>query len=145
LTGGHPVATSIPFNPKTRQSLVGLVRELPGLLVRLAKAELQQFTIGLKAKLLEAGIGLALALVAAFFALTGFWVLVVAAILGLAEFLAPWLAALIVAVVFLALAAVLGLLGVGRLKKGLPPVPTDSIDSVKEDVDAVKGVGRYDR
>jgi uncharacterized membrane protein YqjE len=139
------VATSIPFNPKTRQSLVGLVRELPGLLVRLAKAELQQFTIGLKAKLLEAGIGLALALVAAFFALTGFWVLVVAAILGLAEFLAPWLAALIVAVVFLALAAVLGLLGVGRLKKGLPPVPTDSIDSVKEDVDAVKGVGRYDR
>jgi uncharacterized membrane protein YqjE len=139
------MATSIPFNPKTRQSLIGLLRELPGLLVRLAKAELQQFTIGLKAKLLEAGIGLALALAAAFFALTGFWVLVVAAILGLAEFLAPWLAALIVAVVFLALAAVLGLLGVGRLKKGLPPVPTDSIDSVKEDVDAVKGVGRYDR
>ncbi len=139
------MATSIPFNPKTRQSLIALLRELPTLLVRLAKAELQQFLIGLKAKLLQAGIGIALFLVAAFFALTGFWVLVVAAILGLAEALPPWLAALIVAVVFLALAGLLALLGVGRLKKGLPPVPKESIDSVKEDVDAVKGVGRYDR
>jgi uncharacterized membrane protein YqjE len=139
------MATSIPFNPKTRQSLIALIRELPGILVRLAKAELQQFTTALKAKLLQAGIGIALFLVAAFFALTGFWVLVVAAILGLAEVLAPWLAALIVAVVFLVLAGVLALLGVGRLKKGLPPVPKDSIDSVKEDLDAVKGVGRYDR
>ncbi|MFD3443373.1 phage holin family protein [Microbacteriaceae bacterium 4G12] len=139
------MATSIPFNPKTRQSLVALLRDLPSLLVRLAKAELQQFLIGLKAKLLQAGIGIALFLVAAFFALTGFWVLVVAAILGLAEALPAWLAALIVAVVFLALAALLALIGVGRLKKGLPPVPKDSIDSVKEDLDAVKGVGRYDR
>jgi uncharacterized membrane protein YqjE len=139
------MATSIPFNQKTRQSLIALIRELPGLLVRLAKAELQQFTTALKAKLLQAGIGIALFLVAAFFALTGFWVLVVAAVLGLAEVLAPWLAALIVAVVFLVLAGVLALLGVGRLKKGLPPVPKESIDSVKEDLDAVKGVGRYDR
>jgi uncharacterized membrane protein YqjE len=139
------MATSIPFNPKTRQSLIALIRELPGLLVRLAKAELQQFTTALKAKLLQAGIGIALFLVAAFFALTGFWVLVVAAVLGLAEVLAPWLAALIVAVVFLVLAGVLALLGVGRLKKGLPPVPKESVDSVKEDLDAVKGVGRYDR
>ncbi|WP_108249294.1 phage holin family protein [Planctomonas deserti] len=137
--------TSIPFNPKTRQSLIALVRDLPSLLVRLAKAELQQFMIGLKAKLLQAGIGIALFLVAAFFALTGFWVLVVAAILGLAEALPAWLAALIVAVVFLVVAALLALIGIGRLKKGLPPVPKDSIDSVKEDLDAVKGVGRYDR
>jgi len=139
------MATSIPFNPKTRQSLIALIRELPGILVRLAKAELQQFTTALKAKLLQAGIGIALFLVAAFFALTGFWVLVVAAVLGLAEAVPPWLAALIVAVVFLVLAGVLALLGIGRLKKGLPPVPKDSIDSVKEDLDAVKGVGRYDR
>jgi len=137
--------SSIPFNPKTRQSLITLLRELPGLLVRLAKAELQQFLTGLKAKLLQAGIGIALFLVAAFFALTGFWVLVVAAVLGLAEVLPAWLAALIVAVVFLVLAGLLALLGVGRLKKGLPPVPKESLDSVKEDVDAVKGVGRYDR
>jgi uncharacterized membrane protein YqjE len=139
------MATSIPFNPKTRQSLITLIRELPTLLVRLAKAELQQFTTALKAKLLQAGIGIALFLVAAFFALTGFWVLVVAAVLGLAEVLPAWLAALIVAVVFLVLAGVLALLGVGRLKKGLPPVPKESVDSVKEDLDAVKGVGRYDR
>jgi hypothetical protein len=72
-------------------------------------------------------------------------VLVVAAVLGLAEVLPAWLAALIVAVVFLVLAGLLALLGVGRLKKGLPPVPKESLDSVKEDVDAVKGVGRYDR
>lgn len=137
--------TNTTFNPKTKRSLVELLRDLPGLLVQLAKDEVLQFTTEFKHRLKNAGVGVGLFVAAAFFGLVAFWVLVAAAILGLAEAFAPWLAALIVAVVFLIVTAVLAILGVRWVKRGLPPVPQESVDSIREDVKAVKGLGRYDR
>ena len=132
-------------NPKSTHSLVKLIGSLPGLLSQLVKDEVQQFTTELTSRLKKVGVGVGFFVAAAFFALVAFWVLVAAAILGLAVVVEPWLAALIVAVVFLVLAAVLAILGVRWVKRGLPPVPKESIDSIKEDVQAVKGVGKYDR
>ena len=48
----------------------------------------------------------------------------------------------IVAVVMLIVAAILGLIGWKRFKKGLPLTPKRTIDSVKNDVNAVKGLGK---
>lgn len=45
-----------------------------------------------------------------------------------------WLAALIVAVVYGAIAAVLALQGRDRVQRATPPVPEQTIDSTKEDV-----------
>jgi uncharacterized membrane protein YqjE len=45
-----------------------------------------------------------------------------------------WLAALIVAVVYGAIAGVLALQGRDRVKRATPPVPEQTIDSTKEDV-----------
>ena len=45
-----------------------------------------------------------------------------------------WLAALIVAVVYGAVAGVLALQGRNRVKRATPPVPEQTIDSTKEDV-----------
>jgi MFS family permease len=45
-----------------------------------------------------------------------------------------WLAALIVAVVYGAIAAVLALRGKQELQQAAPPVPEQTVDSVKEDV-----------
>jgi uncharacterized membrane protein YqjE len=45
-----------------------------------------------------------------------------------------WLAALIVAVVYGAIAGVLALQGRNRVKRATPPVPEQTIDSTKEDV-----------
>ena len=53
-----------------------------------------------------------------------------------------WLAALLVAAGLLIIAVILGLIGYGVLKKGIPPVPTESIDSLKRDLRAIKGIGK---
>jgi tetrahydromethanopterin S-methyltransferase subunit C len=69
-------------------------------------------------------------------------VLLTAAVMGLATVMPAWLAALVIAVVMLIVAGILGLLGWKRLKKGLPITPKRTIDSVKNDVNAVKGLGK---
>jgi hypothetical protein len=63
----------------------------------------------------------------------------------LAIWLPAWAAALIVTVLLFLVAGVLALIGVRRMQRGVPPVPQSSIDSVKSDVQALKGVGSYDR
>ena len=49
-----------------------------------------------------------------------------------------WLSALIVAVVFAAIAAVLALQGRKKMRQAVPPVPEQAVDSVKEDVEWAK-------
>jgi hypothetical protein len=71
-------------------------------------------------------------------AVLGLNALITAAILGLAAVLPGWLAAIIIAVVLLAVAAVLGLLGKKDVQRAAPPLPTETIESVKADVATVK-------
>ncbi len=127
---------------RQRRSVFALIADIPALVSELIRAELQQLKYELVRKVVNAGIGLGFLLAAALFAFFTFVVLIVVAILGLAVIVPAWLAALIVGVVLLAITAVLALLGVGRLKRGLPPVPTETIRSVKKDVKALKGVGK---
>ncbi|WP_150307316.1 phage holin family protein [Planctomonas psychrotolerans] len=133
------------FNPKSSRSLVELVRDLPTLLVELAKRELNLFTSELARRLKAAGIGVGFFVGAAFFGLVAFWVLVTAAVLGLAHAVPAWLAAIIVAVLFLIATGILAFLGIRFLKRGVPPVPKESVDGLKQDVHALKGMGKYDR
>ena len=59
-------------------------------------------------------------------------------ILLLDEVMEAWLAALIVAVVYGAIAAVLGLRGRQRVQQATPPVPEQTVETVKEDVEWAK-------
>lgn len=52
--------------------------------------------------------------------------------------MASWLAALIVGVLLGAIAAVLALQGRDRVQKAAPPVPEQTVDTVKEDVEWAK-------
>ena len=125
-----------------RVGLIGLVRQLPGQVSRLIRDEIRAAQMELTEKLKAAGIGVGLLVGGLVIALFAFGVLIAAAILGLSEVLAPWLSALIVGVVLLLIAGVLALLSQSRLKKGIPPLPQDSIESVKADIRTVKGVNR---
>jgi len=49
-----------------------------------------------------------------------------------------WAAALIVGAVLLAVAAVLALMGKGRLRRASPPVPGQAVGSIKTDVAEIK-------
>ncbi|HKF82790.1 MAG TPA: phage holin family protein [Solirubrobacterales bacterium] len=56
-----------------------------------------------------------------------------------------WIAALIVAVVYGAIAAVLALNGRDRVKKGMPPAPEQTVETVKEDVQWAKSQAKSAR
>ena len=127
-----------------KKSLFKLIADLPGALTDLIRSEIELLKAELIAKLKHVGIGAGLVLAGVVIALFAFGVLLAAAVLGIATALPAWLAALIVGVALLIITTVLVLIGVRQLKAGVPPVPTETIDSVKHDVDAIKGIGKRD-
>lgn len=56
-----------------------------------------------------------------------------------------WIAALIVTVVYGAIAAVLAMKGKDRVKKGMPPAPEQTVETVKEDVQWAKNQAKSAR
>ncbi|MET0590221.1 MAG: phage holin family protein [Naasia sp.] len=127
-----------------RKSLIKLIADVPGLVGTLIRDEIDQIKKEIVGKLTALGIGVGLFAAAAFLGFFVFATLIAAAILGIAEALPAWLAALIVAGALLLIAVILVLIGASRLKKGVPPLPEKSIESVKDDVKAIKGMGKYD-
>lgn len=104
-------------------------------LVRL-EIELAKTEMTAKAKTLGAGAGLlGAAALFGFFAFAAFTTLLIAL---LATGMKTWIAALIVTVIYVAIAAVAGLLGKGRVQQAGPPVPEQTIETVKEDVEWAK-------
>lgn len=133
------------YDRRSKRSIFTLIKELPAQLVGLIKLELAQLVAELKKKAINAGIGIAMFLVAAFLGFFAFATLIAAAVLGIAVVFPGWLAALIVGGALLLLTIILALLGLRSLKKALPPLPEKSMESIKQDLNAIKGVGRYDR
>jgi hypothetical protein len=93
-----------------------------------------------KVKALGIGAGLIAGAVTILLAMLG--VLLTAAILALSQVMPGWLAALLVAALLLIIAVILGLIGYRVLMKGIPPIPTESIDSLQRDYRAIKGIGK---
>jgi uncharacterized membrane protein YqjE len=56
-----------------------------------------------------------------------------------------WVAALIVTLIYGAIAAVLALSGKDRVKKGMPPAPEQTVETVKEDVQWAKSQAKSAR
>lgn len=127
-------ATPDPANASTGE-LIGRLTEQLSTLVR-NEARLAQAEVTQKAKKLGVGAGLFGGA-----GLTGFFglaVLISAAVLGLAEVVPAWLAALIVAVILFAVAGVLALVGKKDVAQASPPLPTQAIAGVQADVATVK-------
>jgi len=126
-------------HPRGLGALAKRVAEHASSLVRL-ELELAALEVKRKVTSLAVGIGLAVgAVIFGVFAL-GFLFATVAA--ALATFLSTWLALLIVTVGLLVLTAVLGLVGVAKIKKGTPPLPEQAIQEAKLTTSALKSNGR---
>lgn len=123
--------------PEHKPSLGQLISQMSEQTARLVRAEIDLAKAELTEKVKAAGIGIGLLAAAGFLAFFAFAVLITVVILALAEAFAPWLAALIVLVAMLLVIAVLALVGVKKLKQGVPPTPQKAIDGVKQDADAV--------
>jgi uncharacterized membrane protein YqjE len=106
--------------------------------LELAKAELQE-----KGK--RAGVGAGMFGGAGLFGVAAFAALTACVIVALDLAMPLWLAALIVAVLYAAVAGVLALRGKQKVKEATPPVPEQARESVKEDVEWAKTRARSGR
>ena len=126
-----------------RKSVFALLADIPTLVTELVQREIELVKTELVTKLKALGIGAGLIAGALLVLLAMLGVLLTAAIFALTLTGLPgWAAALIVAGVLLIVAVILGLIGYGILKQGVPPVPTEAMDSLRRDLRAIKGIGK---
>lgn len=136
--------TNSGYNPRSKQSLITLISELPGQITDLVKAEIAAFKADISGKAKNVGLGIGLFIGAALFAFFAVIVFIALAVIALDLVLPLWLSALIVAVALLLVAIILALIGLNRVKKGTSHDPEGVTESIRKDVDAVKGVGQYE-
>lgn len=124
--------------PTVGQLVHQLSEEIPELVrseIRLAQAEFTE-----KGK--RVGVGLGMFSAAGVLAFFGAATLVATAVIGLAQAVPAWLAALIVAIALLLLAAAVGLFGKHEVSAGQPLKPERAAAGVQEDIATLKEVRR---
>jgi Putative Actinobacterial Holin-X, holin superfamily III len=122
-----------------------LVKQLSEQTSRLVRQEVELAKAELSVKGKQAGVGAGMFGGAGVFGLYALGALTAAAIAALATAVATWLAALIVAVVWGAIAGVMALTGKKKVQQAVPPVPEESVESVKEDVQWTKARAQQGR
>lgn len=131
---------STPPPAEERRGLFALIADVPRLIGDLIRAEIASLKAEIAAKLKAAGIGVGLLVGAGVFAFFAVLVLIAAGVLALSLVLQPWASALVVGGALLLIAGIIAAIGIGQLKHGVPPTPTETIESVKDDVRAVRGL-----
>lgn len=134
------MSTAPSSSTRERRGLFKLISDIPGLIRELIEAEISSLKAEIVGKLKAAGIGAGFLVTAGVFAFFATLVLTAAGVLALALVLPAWAAALVVGGALLLLAGLAAAIGVGQLKHSVPPVPSETIESVKEDVRVVRGL-----
>jgi uncharacterized membrane protein YqjE len=132
------MATTDIRNGSREQSTADLLRQLSEQTTTLVRQEIELAKVELTEKGKKAGMGAGMfggAGALGFYALGAFTACL---ILALDLAVAGWLAALIVTVIYGAIAGVLVLTGKKKVAEAGPPVPEQAVDSTKEDVRWVK-------
>lgn len=120
-------------NMREERSLGALFAELSQETSTLIRQEMQLAKAEVSQKLSKAGKNIAILAAGGVIAYVGFLALTAALILGLAEFMDVWLAALLVGVIMAVVGYIIAQRGLSELKE-MTPVPERTIESVKEDV-----------
>jgi uncharacterized membrane protein YqjE len=122
-----------------------LLRELSDQTATLVRQELELAKAELREKGKTAGLGAGMFGGAGMFAVLALGALTACLILALDTAMAAWLAALIVTVLYAAIAGALALTGKTKVQQAAPPVPEQAVDGVKEDVEWAKTRARAAR
>lgn len=126
-------------DPRLREQSMGeLFKQLSDELSTLVRQELKLAQAEMTEKGKKAGLGAGMFGAAGIVGLLALLTLTACLVAALATGLAVWLAALIVTVVYAALAAGIALIGKRRVSEATPAVPEETIESVKEDVQWAK-------
>lgn len=122
----------------SERSTAELLKQLSDQTTTLVRHELELAKVELTEKGKQAGIGAGMFGAAGMVGLYAVGALTAAFILVLSLAMSGWLAALIIAVVYGALAGVLALTGKNRVSRGVPPAPEQTVETVKQDVEYVR-------
>ncbi len=120
------------------QPVADLTKQLAATTATLVRQEMELAKAELAAKGKEVGIGAGMFGGAGLTAWFGIGALTAAAILALATAMDAWLAALIVAVFYFAVAGMLALVGKEHTERAAPLAPEQTIETAKEDVAVTK-------
>jgi uncharacterized membrane protein YqjE len=125
--------------PSARDQSIGeLVKDLATQTSTLVRQELDLAKAEMTERGKRAGKGAGMLGAAALVGLLAAGALTACLIAALDGAMATWLAALIVTVVYAAIAGTLAMTGRKQIREATPPVPEQAIDSVKEDVQWAK-------
>ena len=119
-------------------STVQLVERLQSQTTTLVKTELQNAVAEMKGKGTRIGVGAGISGAGSLLMLFGLGTLIAAAVLGLANAVPAWLAAVIVGVALLVIGGAAAAIGAKRAKSAVPPAPEHTVESVQRDVETVK-------
>ena len=129
--------------PDADRSIPELLQKLAADTTLLVRHELQLAQAELSQKLKRASSVVPLFGVTAIFLLGAFGALTATLIVALALLLPVWASALIVTALYAVIAAIAAQRGIASLKKAGPPVPEQTIETLRENVNAVRaGVQR---
>jgi hypothetical protein len=109
----------------------------------LARLEIELASLELKRKAGALGAGAGLGVGAGILGLFGLGFLFATIVAALSIVLDTWLALLLVTVGLFALAGLLGVLALSRIKRGTPPVPEQAIAEAKRTSEALKANGSH--
>jgi len=140
----YPVSGHPNGRPVSEQSTAELVRRASEQVSTLIRDELNLAKAELSDKAKHAGTGAGLFGGAGLFAVFGMGVLIATAVIALDLVWPLWLAALVVGVALLLIAGILALIGRAQVKKGVPPTPERTVESIKADIDTVKRSAHHD-
>jgi uncharacterized membrane protein YqjE len=130
-------------SPDLGQATTGeLVTRLSAQVSELVKGELELARAELADKGKRAGVGAGMMGAAGVLGAYGLAILLTAAIAALSLVWPVWLAALVIGIVVLVVAGIAALVGRSRLRRATPPVPENAVQSVREDVAAVREAAR---
>jgi uncharacterized membrane protein YqjE len=116
------------------ESIAELTRRLTDQTKTLVRQEIELAKAELEEKGKRVGLGAGMFGAAALLGFFAFAALTACLILALATAVAPWLSALIVTVAYGAVAGALALTGKHKVQQATPPIPEQTVETVKEDV-----------
>jgi uncharacterized membrane protein YqjE len=133
------MAEGVADNNDLRERPIGeLMKELAGQTSTLVRQELDLAKAEMAQKGKQAGVGIGMFGAAGIVAFAAFLALTACLIAALDTGMRTWLAALVVAAAYAAIAGVLALIGRNRVSEATPPMPEQTVETLKEDVQWAK-------
>jgi uncharacterized membrane protein YqjE len=130
-------STQLPRDQEER-SVGDLVKDMSEQVSALIRSELKLAQVEMASKGKQAALGAGMFGASGVVALYGVGCLIACAIIAISGAVAAWLAALIVGAALLAAAGCAALLGKRRVQRATPPMPEETVASVKADVEEIK-------